>query len=135
MSAWPRASRPRGCPGRAARTRSRLLRSIGGSLGAAALGAVYTARLTASLGARLGPAEAGRLTGGGGLTPASLAGLPPAVRDAVGTAVTSGLHGTVAGGVALAAVATAVACLGRPDPAPEPQEGAAPAAEQTAVPN
>ncbi|MEU6970514.1 MDR family MFS transporter [Kitasatospora aureofaciens] len=116
-----------------------LLRSIGGSLGTAALGAVYTARLTASLGARLGPAEAGRLTGGGGLTPAALAGLPPAVRDAVGTAVTSGLHGTVAGGVALAAVATAVASLARPAPAPEPREAAAPAAEraaeQTAVPN
>ncbi|MFD5465535.1 MDR family MFS transporter [Kitasatospora sp. NPDC127059] len=97
-----------------------LLRSIGGSLGMAALGAVYTARLTAGLEARLSPAEAAHLTGGGGLTPAALTGLPQAVRDAVGTAVTSGLHGTVAGGVALAAVATAVACLARPNPGPKP---------------
>ncbi|MBD0693321.1 MDR family MFS transporter [Streptomyces sp. CBMA123] len=97
-----------------------LLRSVGGSLGMAALGAVYTARLTAGLEARLSPAEAAQLTGGGGLTPASLTGLPQAVRDAVGTAVTSGLHGTVAGGIALAAVATAVACLARPNPGPSP---------------
>ncbi|MER7848618.1 DHA2 family efflux MFS transporter permease subunit [Kitasatospora sp. NPDC096077] len=98
-----------------------LLRNIGGSLGVAALGAVYTTRLTAGLEARLGPTEAAHLTGGGGLAPASLTGLPAAVRDAVGTAVTSGLHGTVAGGVALATVATAVACLARPTPAPQPQ--------------
>ncbi|WP_316526193.1 MDR family MFS transporter [Kitasatospora brasiliensis] len=91
-----------------------LLRSIGGSLGMAALGAVYTARLTDGLTAHLGPEESARLTGGGGLTPASLTGLPPAVRDAVGEAVTSGLHGTLLGGAALAALATAVACLARP---------------------
>ncbi|WP_254801967.1 MFS transporter [Kitasatospora sp. SUK 42] len=104
-----------------------LLRSIGGSLGMAALGAVYTARLTASLTERLGADEATWLTRGGGLTPASLAGLPRSVRDAIGEAVTGGLHGTVAGGVALAAVATAVACLARPgtDPAGAPQEAGA----------
>ncbi|MFF2543879.1 MFS transporter [Kitasatospora sp. NPDC058063] len=96
-----------------------LLRSIGGSLGMAALGAVYTARLTDSLTERLGSAEAGRLTGGG-LTPASLEGLPAEVRDAVGAAVTGGLHGTVVGGVLLAAAATAFACLVRPSRAPEP---------------
>ncbi|MFE4520003.1 DHA2 family efflux MFS transporter permease subunit [Kitasatospora sp. NPDC056783] len=105
-----------------------LLRGIGGSLGTAALGAVYTARLTDSLTARLSPADAAHLTSGGGLTPASLTGLPEAVRGAVGEAVTSGLHGTVAGGALLAAVATAVACLarprrgapGEPEPATEP---------------
>ncbi|MFD8754360.1 MDR family MFS transporter [Kitasatospora sp. NPDC059577] len=94
-----------------------LLRSIGGSLGMAGLGAVYTARLTGSLTRHLGPADAAALTGGGHLTPAALAGLPAATRDAVGTAVTAGLHGAVAGGAALAAVATAVACLARPQPA------------------
>ncbi|MFD9684849.1 MDR family MFS transporter [Kitasatospora sp. NPDC059088] len=102
-----------------------LLRSFGGSLGMAALGAVYTARLTAGLEARLSPADAAHLTGGGGLTPATLAGLPPAVRDAVGTAVTSGLHGAVAGGLGLAAVATAVALLARPNPNPNPAAGPA----------
>ncbi|WP_063832373.1 MULTISPECIES: MDR family MFS transporter [Streptomyces] len=104
-----------------------LLRSIGGSLGMAGLGAVYTARLAGSLADRLGPAQAASLTGGGHLTPATLAGLPAPVRDAFGTAVTSGLHGAVAGGVVLAAVATAVACLARPQPeaAPEPAGGEA----------
>ncbi|MFE7532256.1 MFS transporter [Kitasatospora sp. NPDC057542] len=91
-----------------------LLRSIGGSLGMAVLGAVYSARLTGSLAERLGAADAGRLTGGGGLTPSALAELPAEVRDAVGAAVTGGLHGTAAGGALLAAVATAVACLARP---------------------
>ncbi|MFI2610644.1 MDR family MFS transporter [Kitasatospora sp. NPDC018619] len=91
-----------------------LLRSIGGSLGMAVLGAVYSARLSGSLAAALGADEAGRLTGGGSLTPSALAGLPAGVRDAVGTAVTGGLHGTAAGGALLAAVATAVACLARP---------------------
>ncbi|MFJ9697271.1 MFS transporter [Kitasatospora sp. NPDC101183] len=100
-----------------------LLRSIGGSLGMAALGAAYTARMTASLADRLSPAEAAHLTGGG-LTPASLDGLPPVVREAVGAAVTSGLRGTVIGGVALAATATAVAFLARPNlgPGAAPQE-------------
>ncbi|MEV7599907.1 MFS transporter [Kitasatospora sp. NPDC089797] len=103
-----------------------LLRSIGSSLGMAALGAVYAARTAASLESRLGPGEGAGLAGGGRLSPAALTGLPSAVRDAVGTAVTGGLHGTVAGGVALAALATAVACLARPSRAPEPQEAAAP---------
>ncbi|MER7668623.1 MDR family MFS transporter [Kitasatospora sp. NPDC096128] len=97
-----------------------LLRNFGGSLGMAALGAVYTARLTASLEARLSPADAAHLTSGGGLTPASLAGLPQTVRDAVGTAVSSGLHGAVAGSIGLAAAATAVALLARPNPLPGP---------------
>ncbi|MBD0673061.1 MFS transporter [Streptomyces sp. CBMA156] len=106
-----------------------LLRGVGGSLGMAALGAVYTARLTGSLAARLGPDEAARLTGGGGLTPAALTGLPGTVREAVGTAVTAGLHGALVGGVLLAAAATAVACLARPrrEEPQEPAEAAAPA--------
>ncbi|MFJ2864493.1 MDR family MFS transporter [Kitasatospora sp. NPDC087314] len=101
-----------------------LLRSIGGSLGMAVLGAVYTARMAAALTERLGAGRSARLTGGGELTPAALTGLPTGVRDAVGAAVTAGLHGAVAGGVVLAAVATAVACLARPNPRPGPGVGA-----------
>ncbi|MFE6056883.1 MFS transporter [Kitasatospora sp. NPDC056446] len=104
-----------------------LLRSVGGSLGMAGLGAVYTARLADSLAHRLGPDEAAALTDGGRLTPAALAGLPAATRDAVGAAVTSGLHGAVAGGVVLAALATAAACLARPQPAPGAEPSGDPA--------
>ncbi|MFH8383749.1 MDR family MFS transporter [Kitasatospora sp. NPDC018058] len=109
-----------------------LLRSIGGSLGMAALGAVYTARMTDALAERLGAEPAARLTGGGGLTPAALTGLPADVRDAVGEAVTSGLHGSVVGAVVLAALATAVACLARPNPKPDqdPKPGHDPKADQ-----
>ncbi|MFE5587540.1 DHA2 family efflux MFS transporter permease subunit [Kitasatospora sp. NPDC056531] len=102
-----------------------LLRSIGGSLGMAVLGAVYTARMAHTLTERLGTESAARLTGGG-LTPATLTGLPAGVRPAVGEAVTGGLHGAVAGAVVLAALTTAVACLARPNPEPDQESMSAP---------
>jgi hypothetical protein len=56
-----------------------LFRSIGGSLGTAVLGAVFTARLTAELGDRL-PAGAGAVAQSGNVDPAAVAALPDAVR-------------------------------------------------------
>jgi len=58
-----------------------LFRSIGGSLGTAVLGAVFTARLTAEL-ARAVPGSAGRVMGGGGMDPSAVQRMPPPVRAA-----------------------------------------------------
>ncbi|MFN8124695.1 MAG: MDR family MFS transporter [Thermoleophilia bacterium] len=56
-----------------------LFRSIGGSLGTAVLGAVFTNRLTAELAHRL-PASSADLAGSGGLEPGAVGQLPPEVR-------------------------------------------------------
>jgi MFS family permease len=58
-----------------------LFRSIGGSLGTAALGAVFTARLTDELAGRAPAATDGGVLSGN-VEPAAIAGLPEAVRDA-----------------------------------------------------
>ncbi|WP_367821558.1 MDR family MFS transporter [Streptomyces sp. LMG1-1-1.1] len=78
-----------------------LLRTLGGSLGVAALGAVFTARL------------AGTDTR---LTPAQAAHLPQPAREALRTAVTDGLHGVLLGTAALAALSFTVAWFVREDP-------------------
>ena len=67
-----------------------LFRSIGGSLGTAVLGAVFTARLTASL-ARLSPGAAGGVLGGGGMDPSAIQRMPPAARVPVLDAFTRSL--------------------------------------------
>ncbi|WP_223767249.1 MDR family MFS transporter [Streptomyces huiliensis] len=86
-----------------------LLRTIGGTLGTAVLGAVYAARLDDDLTAHLGRPAAERLTGGNGLSPESVASLPDTARAAVGAAVTQGLYGVLAGATALSALVLAVA--------------------------
>ena len=58
-----------------------LFRSIGGSLGTAALGAVFANRLIAELTTRL-PAGAGALAHAGNVNPAAVASLPAAIRSA-----------------------------------------------------
>jgi EmrB/QacA subfamily drug resistance transporter len=67
-----------------------LFRLIGGSLGTAALGAIFAARLTANL-ARWMP-SAGQLPGAGRMSAGALAGLPPAVRAAYAAAFTASLN-------------------------------------------
>ncbi|WP_234387803.1 MULTISPECIES: DHA2 family efflux MFS transporter permease subunit [Streptomyces] len=91
-----------------------LLRTVGGSLGVAVLGSVYTGRLTAAVTDGLG-AEGGRLAEGE-LTPGLLRDLPEPVQDAFRTGVVDGLHGVALGVVALSAVAFAVAWLVREVP-------------------
>ncbi|WP_369146123.1 MDR family MFS transporter [Streptomyces sp. R44] len=78
-----------------------LVRTLGGSLGVAALGAVFTARL------------AGTDTN---LTPTQAARLPEPVREGVRAAVTGGVHGVLLGTAVLAALAFAVAWLVREVP-------------------
>jgi EmrB/QacA subfamily drug resistance transporter len=82
-----------------------LVRTIGGSLGVAALGAVFTHRMNGVLSDRLGAAAEQRLTRGGELTPALLDDLPATVRAAVRSAVAGGLTGVVIGAVALSVTA------------------------------
>ncbi|WP_369215313.1 MDR family MFS transporter [Streptomyces flavofungini] len=92
-----------------------LLRTIGGSLGVAVLGSLYTGRVRDTLTDRLG-AEGERLAGGHQVTPEVLRGLPGPVRDAFGAAVSDGLHAVMAGTAVLCAVTLAVAWLVREVP-------------------
>ncbi len=82
-----------------------LTRTIGGSLGVAVLGAVQASRMSETLARRLGPDAEQRLTGGGEFTPDLLKGMPPAVREGVQAAITSGLRGVVIGAGLLSLVA------------------------------
>ncbi|MFF1947878.1 hypothetical protein ACFVXI_04010, partial [Kitasatospora herbaricolor] len=114
-----------------------LARTIGGSLGVAALGAVYTGRTDAALAGSLGREAADRLVVGGQLTPALLRDVPAAVRTAVQDAVVSGLHGVLAGAALLSAVVLGAAWLlgdTRPGPVGGPgREGEQQAAGEPAV--
>ncbi|MFE9737011.1 MFS transporter [Streptomyces sp. NPDC006477] len=78
-----------------------LVRTLGGSLGVAVLGAVFTARLDGA---------------DTHLTPAQALRLPEPVREGLGAAVTSGVHGVMLGTALLAALAFAVAWLVRDVP-------------------
>ncbi|MFG2829941.1 MDR family MFS transporter [Streptomyces sp. NPDC048434] len=116
-----------------------LLRTLGGSLGVALLGAVFTGRLHSGLADRLGEGAARRLTAGAGqLTPKLLDGPGAPVRDAYRAAVTSGLHGVLLGAAVLAVLGFAAAWFVREVPlrsvagpadgaaGPGPAEGAGP---------
>jgi predicted MFS family arabinose efflux permease len=107
-----------------------LFRTIGGSLGVALLGSIFTTRLEGTLTARLG-AKAGHALASGGshVTPAALQNLPAPIRDAFKAGVTSGLHGTMIGGAVLAAIGFVVAFFIRE----VPLRGSAPATSQEAA--
>ncbi|MEV0844866.1 MDR family MFS transporter [Streptomyces sp. NPDC049954] len=108
-----------------------LVRTIGGSLGVAVLGAVHSSRMGEVLSERLGPAAQKRLTDGGQLTPGLLKGLPAEVRRTVADAVSSGLHGVVVGAVLLAVAALGTAWFIRAAPAAEPVPATPPAPATT----
>lgn len=94
-----------------------LIRTLGGSLGVAALGAVYVNNLAGELTARLGAAEAKKLSAdGSSMTPELLKGMPEKIRDAYEAAVTSGLQGTIIGAAALAVIMFAISWLIREVP-------------------
>jgi EmrB/QacA subfamily drug resistance transporter len=80
-----------------------LFRTIGGSLGIALLGSIFTSRLENTLSGRLGE-KAGHSIASGGVhvTPAMLRDLPAPVQEAFKAGITSGLHGTMIGGAVLA---------------------------------
>ncbi|MEV0650678.1 MDR family MFS transporter [Phytomonospora sp. NPDC050363] len=79
-----------------------LLRTIGGSLGIALLGAMFAAELTS-----------------GELTPAQVAGLPEPARELFRDGVVSGLHWVALGAAVLSAIAFAVAWRVREVPLPQ----------------
>ncbi|MGW0909674.1 MDR family MFS transporter [Streptomyces sp. NPDC002853] len=94
-----------------------LIRTLGGSLGVAALGAVYVNNLAGELKSRLGSAEAEKLTKDGtSMTPELLKGMPEKIRDAYEAAVTSGLQGTIIGAAVLAVLMFGIAWLIREVP-------------------
>ncbi|SHM84433.1 MDR family MFS transporter [Actinacidiphila paucisporea] len=94
-----------------------LVRTIGGSLGVAVLGAVQGSRMSGVLAERLGSGTEERLTAGGGLTPALLKDMPLATRDVVADAVSSALHGVLVGAAVLSAIAFGTAWFVRAAPA------------------
>jgi EmrB/QacA subfamily drug resistance transporter len=111
-----------------------LFRTIGGSLGIALLGSIFTSRLESSLTGRLGEKTGHAIASGGThVTPAMLRHLPGPVQDAFKAGITSGLHGTMIGGAVLAFLGFVVAWFVREvplrggpgstpssEPAPEP---------------
>nr|WSX72928.1 MFS transporter [Streptomyces sp. NBC_00899]WSX81004.1 MFS transporter [Streptomyces sp. NBC_00899] len=91
-----------------------LFRTIGGSLGVALLGSVYTDRLHTTLNDQLGAADGGRLAHSSGrLTPEQLHALPDSLRDAFRLGVDHGLHGVVTGAAVLTVLALVTACFVR----------------------
>jgi hypothetical protein len=107
-----------------------LFRTLGGSLGIALLGSIFTSRLKDEVSQRLGPGAGDRLASSH-VPPSLLHRLPAQVREAFEAGVTSGLHGTLIGGAILAAVGFGVAFLIRE--VPLRGRGKEPAKEQEAV--
>jgi EmrB/QacA subfamily drug resistance transporter len=83
-----------------------LFRSIGGSLGTAVLGAIFSGRLSSELADKL-PASPGGGVGEGGINPAQIGKLPTPIHDAYISSFTDALHVVflVATGVVLVAFA------------------------------
>jgi EmrB/QacA subfamily drug resistance transporter len=80
-----------------------LARTIGGSLGIAALGAVYSSRLDATLTDRLGAAGQRIAAGNAHLTPEALRHLAAPVRQAFRAGVAHGVHSVAVAGAVIAA--------------------------------
>ncbi|HZE34297.1 MAG TPA: MFS transporter [Actinoallomurus sp.] len=107
-----------------------LFRTVGGSLGVALLGSIYTSRLNDALVDRLGAKAGHALTSGGiHVPPSALHTLPAPVQGAFKLGVTNGLHGVVVGGAVLALAGFVVAWFIREvplrgsGPAPAPAGG------------
>ena len=82
-----------------------LFRLIGGSVGTAALGAIFSARMTAYLSANLPPGTVRGPGTGVNVSPRAIAAMPAHIRDAYAQAVTTGLTG-------IFVVATVVGVIG-----------------------
>jgi EmrB/QacA subfamily drug resistance transporter len=93
-----------------------LFRMVGGSLGVALLGSIYTSKLTGALTSHLG-AQGGKLVSGGGAIPPSVVlTLPAPVREAFQSGVVSGLHGVLIGGAVMGVLAFVVAWFVKHEP-------------------
>jgi EmrB/QacA subfamily drug resistance transporter len=107
-----------------------LFRTVGGSLGIAVFGSLYTQRLTSSLKSSLG-ASGGKLTASGAhIPPSAVAKLPAPLQDAFKLAVTDGLHSVLIGGTILALLTFLVTWLIREVPL---RSGAAPTSDEPAM--
>jgi EmrB/QacA subfamily drug resistance transporter len=94
-----------------------LFRTIGGSLGIALFGSIFTSRLEHTLTGRLGEKTGHAIASGGThVTPAVLHTLPAPVQDAFKAGITTGLHGTMIGGAVLAFLGFVVAFFVREVP-------------------
>jgi DNA-binding MarR family transcriptional regulator len=83
-----------------------LFRSIGGAVGTAVLGSIFSNRLSAELASSLPGTASGKLTSAGaGANPAALDRLPPAIHSVYITAFTSALSTVFVVAAAVAAVA------------------------------
>ncbi|MEV4799401.1 MDR family MFS transporter [Nonomuraea sp. NPDC049421] len=100
-----------------------LWHTMGASLGVAALGALYTARLQDTLIDRLGAQTADGIA----LTPEALGGLAPAAREAVRVAVSDGVHAMALGAATLGALAFVLAWFIREVPLRDGTPSAEPA--------
>ncbi len=69
-----------------------LFRSVGGSLGTAVLGAIFSNRLTAELKSVFPPAAAGRVPSSAGVSPKAIAALPPGIKTDYLQAFTNSLN-------------------------------------------
>jgi EmrB/QacA subfamily drug resistance transporter len=112
-----------------------LFRTVGGSLGIALLGSLYTTQLTNSLTTHLGAAGQRLISGGAQLPPSAVLALPAPIRDAFQAGVVSGLHAVLIGGAVMAAIGFVVAWFikavplrSSTTPAPEAEKEAEPVA-------
>jgi EmrB/QacA subfamily drug resistance transporter len=82
-----------------------LFRSIGGSVGTAVLGSIFSNRLSAQLASVLPPTAAGSVRTGASLNTAALKKLPPRIHDAYLTAFTNALSTVFVVAACIAAIA------------------------------
>jgi EmrB/QacA subfamily drug resistance transporter len=100
-----------------------LFRTVGGSLGVALLGSIYTSKLTNTLTSGLGQRGHQLISGGGAIPPSVVLRLPAPVREVFQSGVVNGLHGVLIGGAVVALLGFLVAWFIRAEPlrgTPEP---------------
>jgi EmrB/QacA subfamily drug resistance transporter len=93
-----------------------LFRSVGGSLGIAVLGSIYTTKLTDSLTSGLGAQGNKLISGGGAIPPSVVLRLPAPIREVFQSGVVAGLHGVLIGGAIMAALGFVVAWFIKAEP-------------------
>jgi hypothetical protein len=91
-------------------------RSIGGSLGVAILGSVFTGRIQDSMVTALGPAGASITSSGGQLSPKMIETLPAPVRDAFLGGMVDGIHGVFMLAAVFLALGFVVSWFVKPEP-------------------
>ncbi|MEV4973454.1 MDR family MFS transporter [Streptomyces scopuliridis] len=114
-----------------------LFRTLGGSFGAAIMGALFTSRVQDEMAARAGAGAAGATEQSTQLDAASLAKLPDLVREAYQHAVSTGTHAAFTLGAAIAVIGFVAAFFvkevplrgAEPKPADAADEAEAPAAD------